>query len=168
MHSMNLIHVDYQGSLYFWLYTSCLSYPYIWYLSLYVYWQVLQQKFEDFLHDLNSSEDRVTSVTAMATEMIEAKHFETEAIKKRSEEVVHQWNELKEVAKARQEVSLQNSLCYKTFKFCENCLRNFLTLHTFYGARLLELILRFMKCVHWQIYRLFLYVIVYSVGLDSC
>lgn len=42
----------------------------------------------------------------MATEMIEAKHFESEAIKKRSEEVVLQWNELKEVAKARQEVRL--------------------------------------------------------------
>lgn len=123
MHSMNFIHVDYQGSLYF---TS---------LSLYVYWQVLQQKFEDFLHDLNSSEDRVTSVTAMATEMIEAKHFVSEAIKKRSEEVVHQWNELKEVAKARQEV---------------------------------RLILRFMKCVYWQISGCFLCVIVYSVGLGSC
>lgn len=94
---MNFIRVDYKGSLYFGLYMS---------LSLCVYWQVLQQKFEDFLHDLNSSEDRITSVTAMATEMIEAKHFESEAIKKRSEEVVHQWNELKEVAKARQEVRL--------------------------------------------------------------
>nr|XP_022333961.1 spectrin alpha chain, non-erythrocytic 1-like isoform X4 [Crassostrea virginica] len=65
--------------------------------------EVLQQKFEDFLHDLNSSEDRVISVTAMATEMIDNKHFETEAIQKRSAEVVHTWNELKEVAKARQE-----------------------------------------------------------------
>lgn len=40
----------------------------------------------------------------MATEMINNKHFETEAIQKRSAEVVHTWNELKEVAKARQEV----------------------------------------------------------------
>ena len=40
----------------------------------------------------------------MATEMIDNKHFETEAIQKRSVEVVHTWNELKEVAKARQEV----------------------------------------------------------------
>lgn len=40
----------------------------------------------------------------MATEMIDNKHFETEAIQKRSAEVVHTWNELKEVAKARQEV----------------------------------------------------------------
>ncbi|XP_048733527.1 spectrin alpha chain, non-erythrocytic 1-like isoform X2 [Ostrea edulis] len=65
--------------------------------------EVLQQKFEDFLHDLNSSEERVTNVTVMATEMIEASHFELEAIKKRSSEVTQQWNDLKEVAKARQE-----------------------------------------------------------------
>ena len=40
----------------------------------------------------------------MGTEMIQKKHFETEAIQKRSGEIVHTWNELKEVAKARQEV----------------------------------------------------------------
>ncbi|XP_061172689.1 spectrin beta chain, non-erythrocytic 5-like [Saccostrea echinata] len=65
--------------------------------------EVLQQKFEDFLHDLNSSEERVTNINVMATEMIEANHFESEAIKKKSEEVTQQWSELKEVAKARQE-----------------------------------------------------------------
>ena len=61
-------------------------------------------KFEDFLHELNTSEDRITRVTALATVMIEASHFELEAIQKRSGEIVQMWAELKEVAKARQEV----------------------------------------------------------------
>lgn len=150
MHSRSFIHVDYQGACTFGCIHHVYQYPYIWHLSLYVYWQVLQQKFEDFLHDLNSSEDRVTSVTAMATEMIEAKHFETEAIKKRSEEVVHQWNELKDVAKARQEVSLRNSLCYKTFKFCE---KEIFDITYFLWCKIVRLILRFMKWGYWQIYQ---------------
>ncbi|KAK3093468.1 hypothetical protein FSP39_016126 [Pinctada imbricata] len=65
--------------------------------------EVLQQKFEDFLHELDTSEERITNITTMAKAMTEDNHFESEAIKKRSEEIVQMWAELREVAKARQE-----------------------------------------------------------------
>ncbi|XP_055956724.1 spectrin beta chain, non-erythrocytic 2 isoform X1 [Patella vulgata] len=65
--------------------------------------EILQQKFEDFIHDLNSKEDRVTKVVTMGKTMIDNNHFEKTKIQKRSDEITQMWNELKEVAQARQE-----------------------------------------------------------------
>ncbi|XP_033735465.1 spectrin beta chain, non-erythrocytic 5-like isoform X2 [Pecten maximus] len=65
--------------------------------------EMLQQKFEDFIHDLNSSEERITKVETMGTTMIEAEHFESEKIKMRLEEINQMWLELKDVTKARQD-----------------------------------------------------------------
>ncbi|XP_069119024.1 LOW QUALITY PROTEIN: spectrin beta chain-like [Argopecten irradians] len=65
--------------------------------------EMLQQKFEDFNHDLNSSEDRITKVETMGNAMVEVQHFESEKIKMRLEEINQMWLELKDVTKARQD-----------------------------------------------------------------
>lgn len=70
--------------------------------------QMLQQKFEDFIHDLNSSEERITKVTLMGTAMIEVEHFESEKIQMRLDEISQMWLEVKDVTKARQDVSIGN------------------------------------------------------------
>ncbi|KAK7105089.1 spectrin beta chain, non-erythrocytic 5-like isoform X3 [Littorina saxatilis] len=65
--------------------------------------EVLQQKFEDFMHDLSTNEDRVIRVTDMANAMLTDGHFEADKIRKRLAEVKQLWAELNEVARARQE-----------------------------------------------------------------
>ena len=55
---------------------------------------------------MSNNEFRVINVTTMATQMIEVKHFESEGIAKKSEEVKQMWSELHDIAKARQEVKL--------------------------------------------------------------
>ncbi|KAL4238363.1 Spectrin beta chain [Mactra antiquata] len=65
--------------------------------------EVLQQKFDDFQHELTSSEDRVTSLHDKAAAMLEDNHYEAEAIKKRDDEITQIWTELREVTVARQE-----------------------------------------------------------------
>ena len=73
--------------------------------------QILQQKFEDFIHEINASEERVTNISSKAEAMIEGKHFESENIKQREEEIKQMWAELKEVTHARQEVSTRKKKC---------------------------------------------------------
>ena len=58
------------------------------------------------MHELNSSEDRVTNISTKAEAMIEAGHYESEKIKQREEEIKQMWVELKEVTHARQEVCI--------------------------------------------------------------
>ena len=58
------------------------------------------------MHELNSSEDRVTNISTKAEAMIEAGHYESEKIKQREEEIKQMWVELKEVTHARQEVCM--------------------------------------------------------------
>ncbi|XP_067682927.1 spectrin beta chain, non-erythrocytic 5-like isoform X3 [Haliotis asinina] len=65
--------------------------------------EVLQQRFEDFVHELSSNEERVNSVLAMAQNMISSDHFESTKIKTRAEEIRQIWSELKELADARRE-----------------------------------------------------------------
>lgn len=78
--------------------------------------QILQQKFEDFMHELSASEERVTNISNKAEAMIEAGHYESEKIKQREEEVKQMWIDLKEVTHARQEVSKQ---LFEIFKLNE-------------------------------------------------
>jgi hypothetical protein len=66
--------------------------------------QVLQQKFEDFMHELATNEDRVVRVEDMANGMLKSGHFEADKIRKRLAEIKQLWAELNEVARARQEV----------------------------------------------------------------
>ena len=66
--------------------------------------QVLQQKFEDFMHELSTNEDRVTRVADMANAMLTSGHYEADKIRKRLTEIQQLWTELNEVARARQEV----------------------------------------------------------------
>ena len=86
--------------------------------------QILQQKFEDFIHELNASEERVSNISSKAEAMIEAKHYESENIKQREEEIKQMWNELKEVTHARQEVSRLVKLWFKyaSSLICHHCL----------------------------------------------
>ncbi|KAL8620004.1 hypothetical protein ACOMHN_015286 [Nucella lapillus] len=65
--------------------------------------EVLQQKFEDFIHDLATNEDRVTRVADMAEAMLTSGHFEADKIRKRLDEIRQLWAEMNEVARTRQE-----------------------------------------------------------------
>ncbi|KAL5008187.1 hypothetical protein ScPMuIL_013768 [Solemya velum] len=65
--------------------------------------EILQQKFEDFLHETNAGEESVTSIHTMAKVLIDAEHFESEKIKLRSQEIQTMWTELKDVAQGRRE-----------------------------------------------------------------
>ena len=69
--------------------------------------QILQQRFEDFLHDLTSNEDRVVNVLAKADNMLSTNHFDSEKIQQRASEIKQMWADLKEVAEARRDVSEQ-------------------------------------------------------------
>lgn len=66
--------------------------------------KLLQTKFEDFMHELDTSEHRVTRVFAMADSMLSTGHFEADNIRQRRVDIQQLWAELIEVAKARQEV----------------------------------------------------------------
>lgn len=66
----------------------------------------MQQKFDDFQHELTASEDRVTNLHGKATAMVEAGHYESEKIRKRDAEITQMWAELKEVTNARQDVRI--------------------------------------------------------------
>ena len=68
--------------------------------------QILQQKFDDFQHELSTSEDRVTNLHSKAEVMIEAHHYEATKISVRDVEVMQMWADLKEVTTARQDVSM--------------------------------------------------------------
>ncbi|CAL1542371.1 unnamed protein product [Lymnaea stagnalis] len=68
--------------------------------------EVLQQRFGDFLHDLNNNEDRVTQVLSTGKAMTESSHFGADGIKAKCREIEHQWAELKELSQARQDALL--------------------------------------------------------------
>ncbi|XP_041352702.1 spectrin beta chain, non-erythrocytic 5-like isoform X2 [Gigantopelta aegis] len=65
--------------------------------------EILQQRFEDFHHDLTSNEDRVESVLAKADNMLSTNHFESEKIQQQANEIKQMWADLKEVAEARRD-----------------------------------------------------------------
>lgn len=65
--------------------------------------EILIQKFEAFLTNLDSNEDRVTSIKSTALSLINENHSETEKIKAKNTEILHLWDELKEYSHSRQE-----------------------------------------------------------------
>ena len=73
---------------------------------------MLQQRFEDFLHDLFTNEERVTSVLGLAKVMVDNGHFETAGIQARVKDIEAQWEELKEISQARQDVSSECEPCF--------------------------------------------------------
>ncbi|PVD25646.1 hypothetical protein C0Q70_13305 [Pomacea canaliculata] len=72
--------------------------------------ELLQTKFEDFMHELDTSEHRVTRVFAMADSMLSNGHFEADNIRQRRVDIQQLWAELIEVAKARQELGLKKCM----------------------------------------------------------
>ncbi|XP_052269284.1 spectrin beta chain, non-erythrocytic 1-like isoform X3 [Dreissena polymorpha] len=65
--------------------------------------EILQQKFEDFFHELMTNEDRVTRLYRRATDMVEGGHYEAERISVRHSQLQQAWNEVQDVAKSRKE-----------------------------------------------------------------
>ncbi|XP_059148013.1 spectrin beta chain, non-erythrocytic 2-like isoform X3 [Physella acuta] len=65
--------------------------------------EVLQQRFDDFLHDLSSNEDRVTQLVTTGQAMVDAGHFKANGIQSKMKDITGQWAELKEIAQARQD-----------------------------------------------------------------
>ena len=73
--------------------------------------QLLQQKFDDFLRDLQANEERVTNINVMKETLVEGHHSCTEQITERCTTINSMWFEVRELAQARHEVncvSLQN------------------------------------------------------------
>ena len=65
---------------------------------------MLRQKFDDFMHDLVASEERVNNVCTTATTLSSGGHSEAEVIQRRSDEISQMWAEVKDAAEARKEV----------------------------------------------------------------
>ena len=65
--------------------------------------QVLQQKFNDFLRDLEASEDRVSNVQNMCDKLVSNNHSQSHAIQERTQQIQAMWVDVKELAQARQE-----------------------------------------------------------------
>ena len=65
----------------------------------------MQRKFEEFVRSLSASEERISNVHAMADNLISRDHAEQRLIKTKCNEVDHMWNETRELAQARLEVS---------------------------------------------------------------
>ncbi|KAH9509152.1 hypothetical protein Btru_049222 [Bulinus truncatus] len=65
--------------------------------------EVLQQRFDDFLHDLSNNESRVSNILSTAKSMTESNHFESNSIKARVRTIEKQWAELKDISQARQD-----------------------------------------------------------------
>lgn len=60
--------------------------------------------FNDFMKDLQVSEERVNNINAMAHTLAGSGHRQTEAIRARCNEINKMWAEVKDLAQARQEV----------------------------------------------------------------
>ena len=65
--------------------------------------QVLQKRFDEFIRDLNNSEERVSTISTMSQTLTSQGHRESTAIQKRCDEINSQWVEVKDIAQARQE-----------------------------------------------------------------
>ena len=68
--------------------------------------ELLQQKFDNFLRDLQSNEERVSTVRTLSDFLISDKHSASPKIEERCNEVVQMWNDVNSSAVARQEVSV--------------------------------------------------------------
>ena len=66
----------------------------------------MQQKFDDFHHELMAGEERVTGLYGRADAMIEEGHFEAGKVGERRAELEKMWTDLLEVTSARREVSI--------------------------------------------------------------
>ncbi|CAH1792768.1 unnamed protein product [Owenia fusiformis] len=65
--------------------------------------EVLIQKFDDFIRDLNANEDRITNINNMAHSLTTERHSESRSIQRRCDEINKMWVELKELSLSRQE-----------------------------------------------------------------
>lgn len=65
--------------------------------------EILQHKFDDFLKELGSGEERIMNINHKAKVMIEANHYRSDEIVEEAKKVSQLWEELNEIAKARKE-----------------------------------------------------------------
>ena len=61
------------------------------------------------MRSLNASEERISTVNAMATTLVSTGHRESKVIEKKCDEVNRMWAEIKELAQARLEVREKNA-----------------------------------------------------------
>ena len=76
--------------------------------------EVLQQKFDNFLHDLSSNEERVTNVTSLAETLLAGNHGNSPDIRSKSDHIKQMWMDVNELANSRQE-SLSGARQVHTF-----------------------------------------------------
>ena len=76
--------------------------------------QVLQKKFDDFVHELAASEDRVQHVAKLATTRISEGHSAKEAIEERRTVLLQLWENVK-VASGQRKASLARARELHTF-----------------------------------------------------
>ncbi len=67
---------------------------------------MLQQKFDDFLRDLQANEERVTHINVMKDTLVEGRHSCSDQITERCSAINAMWFEVRELAQARHEVSV--------------------------------------------------------------
>ena len=76
--------------------------------------QVLQKKFDDFVHELTASEDRVQHVAKLATTRITEGHSAKEAIEERRAVLLQLWENVK-VASGQRKANLARARELHTF-----------------------------------------------------
>ncbi|GAB1601116.1 spectrin beta chain, non-erythrocytic 1-like isoform X2 [Argonauta hians] len=65
--------------------------------------ELLQHKFDEFMKELETSEDRITAINVNAKKMIEANHYNSDEIVEHAKQISLLWEELNEASRARKE-----------------------------------------------------------------
>jgi len=91
--------------------------------------QILQQKFDEFLHEVAAYEEHIEHITQTSDALTASGHSESPQIQKEQQHIIYLWTELKELANGRLEVDIvQLSLLPSVGRHSENQLLGILVI----------------------------------------
>ena len=67
-------------------------------------WQILQQKFDEFLHEVAAYEEHIEQINQTADTLTSSGHSDSSSIQHEQQRVNYLWAELKDLANGRLEV----------------------------------------------------------------
>ncbi|XP_029641431.1 spectrin beta chain, non-erythrocytic 1 isoform X3 [Octopus sinensis] len=65
--------------------------------------ELLQHKFDEFMKELETSEDRITAINVSAKKMVEANHYKSDEIVEHAKQISLLWEDLNDASRARKE-----------------------------------------------------------------
>lgn len=89
--------------------------------ALFPFSQILQQKFEAFLTTLQASEERVRRIQQLGRTLAAERHPQSDTANRRCAEVARLWEECKECAAARQDVSMGQGMQLRLVRRASYC-----------------------------------------------